>query len=157
MCATFVNGAGFHQQGIVLRLDPMAHDRVSGITATRNVWLSAFDVFNFHVWNTRTDPENPFTPFGSTVVRTLPIAPAVHPLHPCARTVTTSETVQFVVWSTGQRRPPWGSTIQGGQAAIPMGAPTGGQGGWFAGHLRPGTSMTFSDLTVDGTVPPHLP
>jgi hypothetical protein len=157
VCATFVNGAGFDQQGIVLRLIPLANGHVSGITVTRNVWLSEFDVFNYHVWNTRTDPQSPFTQFGSTVVRTLPIAPAVYPLHLCARTVTASDTVQFVVWTAGQPRPPWGSTSQGGEAVIPSGAPASGLGGWFAGHLRPGTSMTFSDLTVDGAVPAHLP
>ena len=90
-------------------------------------------------------------------MRALPIAPAVYPLHLCARTVTRPDTVQFVVWSAGQRRPPWGSSSQGGQATIPPGAPTSGRGGWFAGHLRPGTSMTFSELTVDGAVPAHLP
>jgi len=50
-----------------------------------------------------------------------------------------------------------GSASQGGQAILPPGAPTSGLGGWFAGHLRPGTSMTFSDLTVDGTLPADLP
>ena len=157
VCATFENGTGFDQQGIVLRLQPTGNGRVSGITVTRNVWLSAFDVFNYHLWDTRTDPRNPFTQFGSTIVRTLPIAPAVYPLHMCARTVTSSNTVQFVVWSDGQTKPPWGSASQGGRATIPPGAPAGGRGGWFAGHLRPGTSMTFSDLTVDGAVPTNLP
>ena len=157
VCATFVDGGGFDQQGVVLRLRPLAHGRVSGITVTRNVWGSAFDVFNYHVWNTQADPVNPFTQFGSTVVRELPVAPAVYPLHLCARTVTGSNAVQFVVWSRGQTRPPWGSVRQGGQAVIPPGAPASGLGGWFAGHLRPGTGMTFADLTVDGRVPAGLP
>ena len=65
--------------------------------------------------------------------------------------------MQFVVWTAGQTEPRWGSASQGGQAILPPGAPTSGLGGWFAGHLRPGTSMTFSDLTVDGTVPADLP
>jgi len=157
VCATFVRGEGFDQQGVVLRLNVLAGGRVSGITVTRNVWMSAFDVFNYHVWNTLADPAEPFTQFGSTVVRTLPIAPAVYPLHLCARTVTATDTVQFVVWTAGRTRPAWGSTSQGGEATIPPGAPTAGQGGWFAGHLRPGTSMVFGDLTIDGAVPGDLP
>jgi len=157
VCATFVNGAGFDQQGVVLRLNLVAGGRVSGITVTRNVWVSAFDVFNYHVWNTLADPTEPFTQFGSTVIRALPITPAVYPLHLCARTVTATGTVQFVEWADGQSRPPWGSTTQGGQATIPRDAPTSGRGGWFAGHLEPGTSMTYRDLTVDGVVPSDLP
>jgi len=157
VCATFVSGAGFDQQGVVLRLNVLAGGRVSGVTVTRNVWMSAFDVFNYHVWNTLADPAQPFTQFGSTVVRALPIAPSVYPLHLCARTVTATDTVQFVVWTAGQSRPPWGSTVQGGQATIPPGAPASGQGGWFAGHLLPGTSMAYGDLTVDGSVPAELP
>ncbi len=157
VCATFADGKGFDQQGVVLRLHLLAYGRVSGITVTRNVWASAFDVFNFHVWNTLTDPESPFTQFGSTVIRSLPVAPAVYPLHLCARTVSALHAVQFVVWTAGQTRPPWGSARQGGQATIPAGAPDDGLGGWFAGHLQPGTSMTYRDLTVDGTVPGGLP
>jgi len=157
VCATFVDGEGFDQQGVVLRLNLLTDRRVSGITVTRNVWLSAFDVFNFHVWNTLSDPSRPFTQFGSTIVQTLPIAPAVYPLHLCARTETSADIVQFVAWTAGQTMPAWGSTSQGGQATIPPAAPAAGRGGWFAGHLRPGTSMTYSDLSVDGVVPNHLP
>ncbi len=157
VCATFATGQGFDQQGVVLRLRLLAHGRVSGITVTRNVWASAFDVFNYHVWNTLADPQNPFTQFGSTVIRALPVAPEVYPLHLCARTVTASDVVQFVVWTAGQPKPPWGSASQGGQATIPTDAPASGRGGWFAGHLKPGTSMTYDDLTVDGAVPGRLP
>ncbi len=157
VCATFASGQGIDQQGVVLRLNLLAHGTVSGITVTRNIWLSAFDVFNYHVWNTLADPESPFTQFGSTIIRELPVAPAVYPLHLCARTVAASNIVQFVVWTAGQTRPGWGSTSQGGQATIPPGAPTSGRGGWFAGHLKPGSSMTYSDLTVNGAVPGDLP
>ena len=157
VCATFASGAGFDQQGVVLRLGLLPHDRVTGVTVTRNVWLGAFDVFNFHTWDTATDPASPFTMFGSTVVRPLPVAPATYPLHLCARTVPATRLVQFVVWTTGQARPAWGDPVWGGQATLPPGAPASGRGGWFAGHLRPGTSRTYTDLTVDGGVPDRLP
>jgi hypothetical protein len=157
VCATFVNGRGFDQQGIVLRLTRLAGNRVTGITVTRNVWMGAFDVFNFHVWDTRAGSDSAFLMFGSTIVPTLPIAPAVYPLHLCARTVTTTNVVQFVAWTPGQARPDWGSSASGGQATIPVGAPSSGHGGWFAGHLKPGTSMTYTDLSADGAVAHDLP
>lgn len=157
VCATFATGAGLDQQGVVLRLNDLANGRVSGISVTRNVWMDAFDVFNFHVWDTRVGPNAQFLQFGSTVVPTLPVAPAVYPLNLCARAVTASNTVQFVVWTPGRPRPDWGSTTQGGQAAIPLGTPASGRGGWFAGHLRPGTSMTFTGLSLDGVIAADLP
>ena len=155
VCARFEDGSGSDQQGVVLRLEHFAGGRVAAVTVTRNVWAGAFDVFNYHVWNTRADPGKPFIQFGSTVIPVLPVAPAVYPLHLCARTL--SDRVEFVVWTDGQARPAWGSTTQGGAATIPAAAPSNGQGGWFAGHLRPGTSMTYDDLSVDGTVAAGLP
>jgi len=156
VCATFVDGGGLDQQGIVLRLHRLSDGRMSAISVTRNVWLSAFDVFNFHVWNTGSDPNGSLTQFASSTVPWLPVAPALYPLHMCARTLEATNTVQFVVWTAGQTRPEWGSAGHGGQATIPPGAPASGRGGWFAGHLRPGTRMTYGDLTVDGKVPRGL-
>ncbi len=157
VCARFADGRGADQQGIVLRLHELADGRVSAVTVTRNVWMGAFDVFNFHVWNTATDPASPFTQFGSTVVPVLPVRPAVYPLDMCARTVAASDSVEFVVWKDGQPKPGWGSTTQGGRATIPGDAPAVGRGGWFAGHLSPGTSMTYEGLSVDGVVASDLP
>jgi hypothetical protein len=156
VCATFASGQGVDQQGVVLRLNRTLVDgvqEVDGITVTRNVYLDIFDDFNFHVWNTAADPSNPFTQFGDTVIPGLPFGTAFYPLSMCAQTVTATNTVQFVVWTAWQTQPPWGSTTQGGSATIPAGAPATGQGGWFAGHLLAGTSMTYTRLTVDGVVP----
>jgi hypothetical protein len=157
VCATFVSGQGLDQQGVVLRLHGLTNGRVSGITVTRNVWAWAFDVFNYHVWNTESDPSSPFTQFGSTIVSFLPVRPATYPLNLCARTVTSTNQVQFVVWTKGQAMPTWGSALQGGEAVIPAGAPSSGRGGWFAGHLRPGTSMRYDNLSVDGVIQIDLP
>ena len=157
VCATFVSGQGLDQQGVVLRLHALSGSRVSGITVTRNVWMGAFNVFNYHVWNTGTDPGNAFTQFGSTIVSPLPVSPATYPLNLCARTVASSNQVQFVVWTAGQTMPAWGDALQGGEAMIPSSAPSAGRGGWFAGHLRLGTSMEYANLSVDGVVQTDLP
>jgi hypothetical protein len=157
VCATFMTGQGIDQQGVVLRLNETADGDVTGISVTRNVWLGVFNTFNSHVWNTGADPTDPFRQFGSTVLRALPVRPAVYPLHLCARVAPATNDVQFLVWRNGQAKPPWGSTAQGGEATIPPGAPATGRGGWFAGHLTPGTSMTYSNLSVDGSVPTDLP
>jgi hypothetical protein len=155
VCATFSSGGEIDQQGIALRLNVTAGG-TTGITVTRNIWMDAFNVFNFHVWSTAADPITPFTQFGSKVIRGLPVRRAVYPLRMCARAVSATDEVQFVVWTSGRKEPSWGSTTQGGEARIPAGAPSTGWGGWFAGHLTPGTSMTYRDLTVDGIVAKSL-
>lgn len=157
VCATFATGEGIDQQGIVLRLNIAAAGGTSGITVTRNIWMDTFDIFNFHVWKTGGDARSPFILFGSKLIPELPARPAVYPLRMCARIVGGTAQVQFVVWTKGQAEPGWGSSTQGGEARIPAGAPSTGRDGWFAGHLTPGTSMTYRDLTVDGTTAMGLP
>jgi hypothetical protein len=157
VCAVFASGEGVDQQGIVLRLNNTASAGTTGITVTRNVWMNTFNVFNFHVWKTGSDPTSPFTIFGSKAIPELPARPAVYPLRICARAVAATDQVQFVVWTKGQVEPSWGSTTQGGEARIPPGAPSTGRAGWFAGHLTPGTSMIYSELTVDGETATGLP
>jgi hypothetical protein len=157
VCATFASGEGFDQQGVVLRLNDTAVGGVTGITVTRNVWMEAFDVFNFHSWDTGSHSPDPFTMFGSAIVAGLPVRPAVYPLHLCARTTSRTDQVQFVVWTDGQARPAWGSPGSGGSARLPAGTAPTGRSGWFAGHLRPGTSMRYQDLSVDGRLARELP
>jgi hypothetical protein len=119
------------------------------VTVTRNIYAEAFNVFNFHVWNT-ADTSNPFTQFGSFTASNLPAypAPAVYPLHLCARTAFGY--LQFVEW-TSDVMPAWGTAGQGGLAPLPSSAPSAGQDGFFAGHEVAGTSMTYRDLTIDGS------
>jgi hypothetical protein len=157
VCATFADGGGIDQQGIGLRLNVTATGGTTGITVTRNIWMDTFDVFNFHVWDTGADTNSPFTLFGSKVIPGLPPRPAMYPLRMCARVVAATNTAEFVVWTRGKSQPAWGSMTQGGEATIPAGAPSTGRGGWFVGHLTPGTSMTYRDLTVDGAVAKGLP
>ncbi len=148
VCGTFLTGHGIDQQGIVLRLND-ANGTMKAITVTRNVLFSDSEAFNFHLWNT-SDADRPFTLFGQTILTFLPYSPAVYPLNMCARTVTATNQVQFVVWTAGQKQPPWGDPIQGGEATIPVGSPSGGREGFFAGHLIAGTSMVLTDLRIDG-------
>jgi hypothetical protein len=155
VCATFGSGEGIDQQGVVLRLNH-AYGDTTGITVTRNIYFSVFNFFNFHVWNTDADPSVPYTQFGSVGLTWLPKGPALYPINLCARSVTATNEVQFIVWTPGQSRPPWGSTTSGGEATIPKNAPRWGQGGFFAGHLVAGTSMTYKNLTVNGATPAGL-
>ncbi len=141
-CATFSDGLG--QPGIALRIN--GQNPTHGITVTENYAFWVYNVFNFHVWDTSQSP--PFTAFGQTTINALPPDPPTDPLHMCAR--VEGNVVQFVVWVDGMRQPAWGDPTWGGQAALPAGAPSVGQTGFYVGHIAPGTSITYSNLTVDG-------
>lgn len=157
VCASFATGQGTDQQGVVLRLRRSPNGKIEAITVTRNIWLGVFNVFNFHVWNTGADPSSPFAQFGSVVISELPIRPAIYPLNMCARTVSATDIVQFVVWTRGQEQPVWGGAAGSGEARIPDDAPSTGRCGWFVGHLIPGTSMTYRRLSIDGAIAQGLP
>lgn len=133
VCATFTDGQGIDQQGVVLRIDGgMA------VSVMRNIWADDFRTFNFDGWNMAEDP--PYSEFASVTLPTLPYSPAVYPLTLCA--TATGDVLSFTVPGYG-----------GGSALIPEGLPTSGRDGFYAGHLVPGTSMTYSDLTIDGQAP----
>ncbi len=127
VCATFATGQGNDQQGISLRISPIIDSGglpgIVAITVTRNIIYGAFNAFNFHVWDTASDSPQPYIQFGQTVISSLPYAPAVYPLNLCARTVTSANTAEFIVWTSGQAKPAWDSTTQGGSAVIPADAP----------------------------------
>ena len=141
-CATFDTGLG--QPGIALRINGL--NPTHGITVTENYTFWAYNVFNFHVWDTSQSPAH--TAFGQTTISALPPQPPTDPLSMCARVV--GNVVQFVVWVAGMQRPPWGDPTWGGQAVLPIAAPAVGQTGFYVGHIAPGTSMMYSNLTVDG-------
>jgi len=144
-CATFSGGQDLDQPGIAMRI---ADDGNQAVTVTENIFSSGGsprNQFNFDTWNTADDPA--FTEFGTATVSGLTSSPATWPLNMCAQ--ITGNLVQFVVWTSGTQ-PAWGNPTWGGQAALPSSAPFSGQTGYYVGHLTPGTSLEYSNLTVDG-------
>jgi hypothetical protein len=151
-CATWTaEGDPFHQEGATLRLRTFG-DGVRAITVTKNVYGSEFWKFNVHVWDTN-NAEAPFTMIGNPfdLSATLGGGTSGQPLVPfpwrlCAR--AQGSQVDFVVWPASQPRPDYGTPDRGGSVTVPDGWLEPGFNGWYAGHLQPASTISFSDATL---------
>jgi hypothetical protein len=150
VCVTFATGQGYDQQGIILRLT-YSRNAYTALAVTRNVSYADLQAFNFEELSSATTP--PYTLFGQKTINGLPYAPAVYPLNMCARTNSTTNTVDFVVWTSGMSQPTWGDPNWSGSATIPPAAASSGSPGLWAGHMTANTSMTYANMSIDtGTI-----
>jgi hypothetical protein len=134
------------QQGAALRI---AQDgsRVRAITVTKNVFYGATWIFNFHLWDTAQ--AEPFTIIGATNLEgTLVHFGVVTPLpwKFCARAIDAK--VEFKVWPLAEPEPAWGDPTHGGSVGLPADWVYPGRAGWFVGHLDPGDTTVFTDLST---------
>jgi hypothetical protein len=135
------------QQGAALRIR-----QVSGgyrlITVTKNTWLGAYWIFNFHVWDTSKNP--PFILLGGIDLSgeflqsgTTAWPP---PWYLCARAY--GSTLEFKAWRAGQAEPAYGDPHYGGAKSLPAGWNDPGATGWYIGHAPTNTEATFTDLVT---------
>jgi hypothetical protein len=140
------------QQGAALRITQNG-SQVRAVTVTKNIWLGATWIFNFHVWDSTQSP--PFTQIGQTdLSATLVHAGITTPLpwHFCARVI--GDQLEFRVWTAADLEPAWGDPTHGGSATVPAGWLNPGRAGWFVGHLQPGNTAVFTDLATYKWVDP---
>jgi hypothetical protein len=135
------------QQGAALRIVQNG-SRVRAITVTKNIFFGATWIFNFHVWDTHADPV--FTPIGATnLYGTLVKAGVVTPLpwNFCACVIGSK--VEFKVWPVAEPlEPAWGDRTHGGSVNLPAGWSAPGKAGWYVGHIQPGNTAVFTNLTT---------
>jgi len=148
-CATWVNPRGrFHQEGAALRVRSV-NGRTTAITVTNNFVYGTRWVFNVHVMDSGAQPR--FRQIGqfdlSQVFRPLP----PFPWRMCAR--VQGGTVSFIVWPLTHAEPSWDDPRYGGSVRLPSGWQAAGRAGWYVGHLEPGDSVRFADLTTAEVTP----
>lgn len=137
-CATWVGAdEGNEQQGIALRIRPDGH----AITVTKNVFLGAHWILNFHEW-----PNTSGNPFGAVNLEPL-LRDQPFPWRVCMR--ATGNVAEVKVWLPGQPEPAYGDPTHGGSALIPDGWNEPGFAGWYAGHLTAGGGLTYDGLTTN--------
>jgi hypothetical protein len=139
-CATFVGVQWPDQPGIAVHI---TNGGSVFETVTLNVFGHTGDVFNFMTRN-----HGAYTLFAQVTVPGMTSFPEASSWNMCVQ--ATSSTMEFVVWLPGTAEPAYGDPTWGAEAAIPAGAPTSGQTGFYEGHVAPGTSVTYAHMTVDG-------
>ena len=153
-CATWTQADSDHltQEGAALQITNTG-GVTRAVTVTKNVWLSANWIFNFHVWDSSVDPAaQQFASFDLSSVFVHNGVQVPMPWHLCAQIVRIHD-ISFKAWPDSEPEPRWGDSTHGGSATIPDGWGQPGQTGWYIGHLAPGSASYFSGLTTWKIVP----
>jgi hypothetical protein len=144
-CATVDGSTGdAYQQGLVLRWTG-----TQGITVTKGVWADVATVINVHTWDTTAPADNGrFTLVAQFTMSGLgwPNTKATPlPWRMCASAL--GSTVRFKVWPIPGPEPADDDPCCTGVTTVALTAP--GRPGWYAGHLQPGHTLAYSDLTTE--------
>jgi hypothetical protein len=150
-CATWNISSLLDQQGVALRITNV-NGVTRGVTVTKNVYYSAFWIFNVHVWDS-SNLANPYTqigefPLNSTFVPNGQYAPL--PWNLCAKVV--GNTLSFIAWPAIDSQPAWGDPNFGGSVSLPSGYENG-YAGWYFGHIAAGKTIKYTSLSA-GLVSP---
>jgi hypothetical protein len=143
VCATWTSAsADTVQQGVVLRWNG-----TTGVTVSKNVYAGLYPVINVHTWDvSRPVDQGRLTLLTQTPLTGLgwPSATAVPlPWRVCAS--ATAGIVRFKAWPTSTPEPDDSDPCCTGGAPVAI---TEGRPGWYAGHLRAGQHVTYTDLTT---------
>ncbi len=158
-CATWSRESSDRlQQGVAVRISERPGGGAQAITVTKNVFPFGSWVFNVHVWDSATARMLQIASVNLAGALSRPGAPPTPqplPWRVCARVV--GRTFTFKAWRVAVDEPAWGDPHFGGSVRLPADAPAVGYPGAYIGHLQPGTSATFVDLTATPVVVPPPP
>lgn len=149
-CATWSAVDHDQQPGLALR----AHDVAGGtraITITKNIWFNGYSIVNVHVMDS-SRPDQPFVQIAGQDLPALRRSASFNDVKPypwraCARVV--GSTISVKVWPVDQPEPAWDDLDHGYSVTLPASwGITSGRPGHYAGHLRAGASLHYSDLVA---------
>ena len=145
-CATWTWASSDQdQQGIVLRWDGLR-----AISVTKNVAYGIYSTVNVMAWDSTKPNVNErwqlYEQYGFMpgLMQANGQAKPL-PWRMCAK--SQGSAVWFKVWATTQPEPAYGDPCCSGSASVPFWA-NPGKAGWYAGHLAPGDSVRYENLTA---------
>ncbi|HEY3722596.1 MAG TPA: hypothetical protein VGN59_04450 [Acidimicrobiia bacterium] len=161
VCATW-SGPGkpddARQQGNAVRVETNASGPRRAVTVTKNVWYGATWLMNVNVWTVTQASGAPDVPTLVTLAN-LDFSGVVgtwddqaFPWRVCTR--FTGPTVVVDVGTATTEHVPFSDPAYERSVTLPDGWDYAGQYGWYIGHLRPGTSFSYTDLTTGPVVDP---
>ena len=149
VCATWTRQSEpVLQQGLAVRVRSDAGGRQRAVTLTKNTFANYFWVFNLLTWDTRRagDPWRALGQFDMSDVvvadgRWVPL-----PWRVCLR--VKGRTLTFKVWLPRQEaEPTWRDPVHSRRITLKQRFVFDGEPGWYIGHLPPGQSAEYADLT----------
>jgi hypothetical protein len=142
-CATWTAQSGdgrFSQQGAALRVRVDEGTVTKAVTVSKNVMYEFVWILNVHGWDAGR----------RTGLGQVDLGPALkgrpYPWNICVRTTGTSLTVR--AWAGEGPAPAWDDPAHTGSVTLPAEWVYPGTTGWYLGHLPPGGSAEFADLTT---------
>ena len=148
-CATWTSATtDAAQEGLALRIADNG-PALRAITLTKNVIYQIYWVFNVHVWNSVSS--TPYRQIAQFDLESLLLPNGTlepFPWRVCARVVGT--TLSMKIWFPDQMaQPSWKNpTYVFTTDAIPTEYVYPGATGWYAGHIPPAGSLTYSSLST---------
>jgi hypothetical protein len=142
------NAGGVTQEGVALRIaNNGPNHALRAVTVTKNIYLGWVWIFNVHVWDT-SNTAQPYTQIASEDLSHVVLGAQLHrlPWRICARVKGT--TLQFVTWLAGSPRPSYRDPVAAKTVKLPSSYDYAGGYGGYVGHLQPGHTVTFSDITT---------
>lgn len=138
VCAIWKEDSGpIAQEGLALRIHG---DKA--ITVTKNVWLGATWIENFHAW---TNSGGEGTVQFGTINLESELRDKPFPWHVCAQALGNQFMVKF--WLPGELEPVYGDPTHGGVATIPDGWNEAGTKGVYFGHIAPNGHISYEGVT----------
>ena len=149
VCSTWTDQRGIStQQGVALRIRRDVDGRFRAITVMKNITWGANWGFNVLTWDS-ADPAG-FRVRGAVLLpgvfyRRPPVVDPL-PWRLCARVEGNLVTVK--AWRIGEPEPAWGDRTHGAALAIDPAWTYAGKAGFYIGHLQPGGTAGFSQLST---------
>jgi hypothetical protein len=149
VCATWTHQSrDLDQEGLAVRSRVDSSGHRQAVTLTKNTYANFVWVFNLLTWDTgrRGVPWRLLGQFDLHAVVSPDGRLARFPWRVCLR--AHGRRVDFKVWLAGREpEPPWSDGLHARSTSVSSRFVRAGVPGWYVGHLQPGDTVTYADLT----------